>query len=68
MFLDEEPRHDGRRLCWLAREMCADKPSTVTNPNWQTAKSEELDSINNVADSIHLELPERPEVFAEKSL
>jgi ribosomal protein S18 acetylase RimI-like enzyme len=46
--------------------MCADKPSTETAPNWQPARSEDLDSINNVADSIHLDLPERPEVFAEK--
>jgi len=45
--------------------MSAQQSSTEA-PNWQIARPEDLESINGVADSIHLDLPERPEVFAEK--
>jgi hypothetical protein len=35
-------------------------------PIWRSAKSDDLEMINRIADMIHVDLPERPEVFAEK--
>ena len=32
----------------------------------RSAKSDDLEMINRIADMIHVDLPERPEVFAEK--
>jgi GNAT superfamily N-acetyltransferase len=35
-------------------------------PIWRQASASDLDAINKIADAIHLDLPEKPEVFAEK--
>jgi hypothetical protein len=34
--------------------------------NWQPLLLSDLERVNNLADLIHIDLPERPEVFAEK--
>jgi hypothetical protein len=36
------------------------------NLHWRQAESSDLHRINEIADQIHTDLPERPEVFAEK--
>lgn len=33
---------------------------------WRAARPEDLAVINQIADEVHVDLPERPEVFAEK--
>jgi hypothetical protein len=35
-------------------------------PKWRPAATGDLDAIQNIGDEIHVTLPERPEVFAEK--
>jgi GNAT superfamily N-acetyltransferase len=35
-------------------------------PQWRPATKPDLDAIQRIADRIHPELPERPEIFAEK--
>ena len=44
------------------------RPSTSDNkmPHWRSAKSDDLEMINRIADMIHVDLPERPEVLSEK--
>jgi GNAT superfamily N-acetyltransferase len=34
--------------------------------SWRNAITADLETINRIADEIHVDLPERPEVFAEK--
>jgi GNAT superfamily N-acetyltransferase len=36
------------------------------SPTWRAATGADLDAISEIADGIHVELPERPEVFAER--
>jgi GNAT superfamily N-acetyltransferase len=36
------------------------------DPIWRPASANDLDEINQIADAIHPDLPEKPEVFAEK--
>ena len=40
--------------------------SKANSLTWRTAGDTDLDSINAIADATHVDLPERPEVFAEK--
>jgi hypothetical protein len=40
--------------------------SDTERPSWRHATGADLDVINRIADAIHVDLPERPEVFAEK--
>jgi hypothetical protein len=40
--------------------------ATMGRPFWRLANSTDLDEINRIADQIHVSLPERAEVFAEK--
>jgi hypothetical protein len=40
--------------------------ATVKKPYWRSATIADLDAINDIGDEIHLTLPERAEVFAEK--
>ena len=35
-------------------------------PQWRPASSNDLDAVRRIADHIHRDLPERPEIFAEK--
>jgi GNAT superfamily N-acetyltransferase len=35
-------------------------------PHWRRATDADLDIVNRIADAIHVDLPERPEVFADK--
>jgi hypothetical protein len=39
---------------------------TVRIPTWRGATESDVGKINEIADVIHLDLPERPEVFLEK--
>lgn len=41
-------------------------PVTAANPLWRQATKVDLETINEIADEIHVDLPERPEVFEEK--
>jgi len=38
----------------------------MDRPYWRSASAADLDDINRIADEIHISLPERAEVFAEK--
>src|SRR5207244_4287137 len=38
----------------------------TTVPKWRQATTDDLDAIDAIGNGIHLSLPERPEVFAEK--
>jgi GNAT superfamily N-acetyltransferase len=40
--------------------------SPDSQPTWRAATSADLQAVNDIRDSIHLTLPEGPEVFAEK--
>ena len=41
-------------------------PAGDARPYWRPATGADLDAINRIADSIHVGLPERPEVLADK--
>lgn len=40
--------------------------NTTTEPYWREVSAEDLPSVDAIGNDIHLSLPERPEVFAEK--
>lgn len=48
------------------RKMKTNTDSSESMPSWHAAKAADLETINCIADIIHTDLPERPEVFAEK--
>jgi ribosomal protein S18 acetylase RimI-like enzyme len=42
------------------------KAGSSKDPVWRPASASDLDAISRIAGAIHLDLPESPEVFAEK--
>jgi hypothetical protein len=38
----------------------------TTAPQWRQATADDLGAVDAIGNGIHLSLPERPEVFAEK--
>jgi len=46
--------------------MIADMNDQVTAPQWRQATADDLGAIDVIGNGIHLSLPERPEIFAEK--
>ena len=39
---------------------------SITSSDWQPLEKQNIESLNKIADQIHTNVPERPEVFAEK--